>query len=594
LSALLPIGLASIAAVYVPRPGVAQEVPPTVVFEKAIEYANPDGQHLQLDLARPKEGAGPFPAVLCIHGGGFRAGNREHHDRLCIKLAERGYVAVTVTYRLAPKYPFPAAVHDVKAAVRWLRAHAGDYRIDPERIGVTGDSAGGHLAQFLGVTGGVPEFDGQQNPGPSSKVACVVNVYGPSDFTKSYGKSVDAAQVLPLFLGGNLEQARQRHVLASPLSWVSPDAAPTLCIHGTKDPYVAYEQATWLVDRLRAAGVEAELLTLEGAGHGFRGEDARRAEEAMFAFFDKHLKLDAPVAVPLPDPSVIVPRLVATGFEFAEGPAIDRAGNLYVVNYRERGTIGKILPDGTARIFIDLRKHLPAEGNQLPSCNGLKVDDEGNLIGAETGTSQVIRIAKDGSKVEVLVREVNGTRLRGLNDVALDPAGNVYFANPGQENVYRWNKANGSVDRLNPEPIGSNGIGLTPDGKYLITADSGKARLMILDIVGGKGTNQRELISFRPPGKPEASSPSDAAGVPDGFAFDESGRLYVGTWTGGVVKVIEVPSGKLLATYNAGGSQATNVHFHNGGLYVTVAAKEAVFKLPLGIRGWRYSRGCAY
>ena len=118
----------------------------------------------------------------------------------------------------------------------------------------------------------------------------MVNFYGPSDFTKSYGKSVDAAEVLPLFLGGNLEEARERHVVASPLYWVTPDAAPTLCIHGTKDNYVAYEQATWIVDRLKAAGVEAELLTMEGAGHGFGGEDAKRAEAAMLAFFDKHLK----------------------------------------------------------------------------------------------------------------------------------------------------------------------------------------------------------------------------------------------------------------------------------------------------------------
>ncbi len=267
------------------------KVPDTVVFEPGIEYANPDGQHLKLDLARPKSGDGPFPAILCIHGGGFRAGTREGYDGLCIRLAERGYVAVTVTYRLAPKYQFPAAVHDVKAAVRWLRSHASEYHIDPDRIGVTGGSAGGHLAQFLAVTGGVAQFEGESgNPGPSSRVACVVNVYGPSDFTKSYGKSVDAAEVLPLWLGGNLETAKPRHILASPLNWVTPDAAPTLCIHGTEDKYVNHEQAVWLVDRLKAAGVEAELLTLPGAGHGFKGDDVKKADEALFAFFDKHLK----------------------------------------------------------------------------------------------------------------------------------------------------------------------------------------------------------------------------------------------------------------------------------------------------------------
>jgi len=197
----------------------------------------------------------------------------------------------------------------------------------------------------------------------------------------------------------------------------------------------------------------------------------------------------------------------------------------------------------------------------------------------------------------VLAREVDGVRLNGLNDVALDPRGNIYFSNPGQRNVYRINKRDGSIDRLNPEPIGSNGIGVTPDGKHLVTADSEGMRLMILDLVEGKGQNQRELISFKPVGTLKILSPeesrklTDRVGVPDGFVFDELGRLYVGMWTG---KVVEVPSGKLLATYSAGGSQATNVHFYNGDLYVTVAANEAVYKLPLGIRGWRYSKGCGY
>ncbi len=289
---LLPLLLLPLAVPAAPaqKPPPVQ-IPEGVAFESGVEYANPDGQHLQLDIARPKAGDGPFPAVLCIHGGGFRAGTREGYDALCVRLAERGYVAATVTYRLAPKYRFPAAVHDCKAAVRWLRANAARYKIDPARVGVTGSSAGGHLAQFLGVTAGVKEFEGDGgNAGQSSAVACVVNVYGPSDFTKSYGKSVDAAEVLPLFLGGNLETARKEHVRASPLYWVTPDAAPTLCIHGTEDKYVAHEQAVWLVDRLKAAAVEAELLTLQGAGHGFKGKDAETADAALFAFLDKHLK----------------------------------------------------------------------------------------------------------------------------------------------------------------------------------------------------------------------------------------------------------------------------------------------------------------
>src|SRR4051794_35220221 len=114
-----------------------------VVFETDVEFANPDGQHLKLNMARPGSGPGPFPAVICIHGGGFRAGDRKGYDALCRQLAGRGYVAATVSYRLAPKYQFPAAVHDVKAGVRWLRAHASEDRAAPDRFSLPRGPGGG-------------------------------------------------------------------------------------------------------------------------------------------------------------------------------------------------------------------------------------------------------------------------------------------------------------------------------------------------------------------------------------------------------------------------------------------------------------------
>src|SRR5258705_181234 len=153
--------------------GADLSVPENILFQSEIEYANPDNQHLQLNIARPKKSDSMLPCVLCIHGGGLRAGNRDSYNPLLIKLAGRGYVAVSTSYRLAPKYQFPAAIFDVKAAVRWLKANAGVYQIDTDRIGVTGDSSCGHLAQFLVVTAEIKQFESDDgNYAESTRTAC--------------------------------------------------------------------------------------------------------------------------------------------------------------------------------------------------------------------------------------------------------------------------------------------------------------------------------------------------------------------------------------------------------------------------------------
>lgn len=279
------------AALAAQQPPKRPAMPDNVLYEPNLDYSSAIGGKLLLDIVRPRDNAGaPHPAVLCIHGGGFRAGTRESYLPLCIRLAQRGYVAATVTYRLAPQFQFPAPLHDVKAAVRYLRANAEKFGIDPDRIGVTGGSAGGELALMLGLTPGVAELEGYgPNLDRSSRVSCVVDYFGPTDFTRSYGHSVDAAQVLPQFLGGDLEHAPAAHRMASPLFWVSPASAPVLAIHGTKDRYVAFEQSTWLIDRMKAAGVEAELVPMEGSDHGFKGDYAERAEKLLMDYFDKHL-----------------------------------------------------------------------------------------------------------------------------------------------------------------------------------------------------------------------------------------------------------------------------------------------------------------
>jgi len=298
----------------------------------------------------------------------------------------------------------------------------------------------------------------------------------------------------------------------------------------------------------------------------------------------------------LPPSHSVKPELYATGFEFAEGPALDDAGNLYVVNYRGCGKIGRVLADGTASVYCDLRQVSPVAGRQ-PQANGLKIDRKGALIAADAGGGRLLRIPQPEPgktpTVEVLASGFEGKAFDAPNDVALDLAGNIYFSDPGSSNaqkptgsIYRYEAKTGKLARLNTGLAFPNGLAVTPDEKHLCLAESARYRLLIYDLASdGQVSNRRTLIDF--PQKTEGQivgGPHD----PDGMVFDAAGRLYVGMWTGGVINVVEVPSGKLLRQYDAGGSRSTNCHFCGGYLYTTVAAKEAVFRLKLGVEGFNY------
>jgi len=295
----------------------------------------------------------------------------------------------------------------------------------------------------------------------------------------------------------------------------------------------------------------------------------------------------------LPPTHSVEPELYATGFAFAEGPALSDAGDLFVVNYRHRGTIGRITPDGTAGIFCDLADLLPVEGGS-PVANGIKLDAQGRLVVADAGAGRLLRIAADGQSGEVLAERCDGARFDSINDVALDLSGNIYFTDPGGSSVrkpigsvYRYDIFTAKVSRLATGMAYPNGVGVTPDQKHLCVGESQRYRVLIWDLSPeGELTNQRVLIDF-----PTETRGQIIGGAcdPDGIIFDTAGRLYVAMWTGGVVNVVDVQSGELVRQYGAGGSKATNVHFHDGYLYTTVAAKEAVFRLKLGVGGFDYN-----
>jgi sugar lactone lactonase YvrE len=293
----------------------------------------------------------------------------------------------------------------------------------------------------------------------------------------------------------------------------------------------------------------------------------------------------------LPPSHEVRPQLFATGFEFAEGPAFDRHGTLYVVNYRGNGNIGRITANGTASVWCDLNKLAPVEGKRAQA-NGLKVDFSGRLIVADAGAGRLLRVSADGKNVEVLADRFAGMRFNSINDVALDRKGNIYFTDPGgssRENpvgaVYRFAILTKQVTQLATGFAFPNGLAVTPDQNNLCLAESQKYRILIFDLTEDGVANQRVLVDF-----PQQDEGVIKGGefAPDGMIFDSAGRLYVAMWTGGVINVVDVPTGKLLRQYNAGGDRVTNCHFFGDFLYMTVAAKEAVFRLELGVEGFDY------
>ncbi len=257
-----------------------------------ITFSRPGGETLNLDMACPKNGKGPWPAVVCIFGGGWMSGSRTGMRPSIEYLAAHGYVAVAPTYRLAPKHPFPAAVADVRNCVRWLRKHAKEYSIDPDHIGAMGLSAGGHLSLMLGLASDEDRFgpDDEAGSGESARVQAVVNYFGPGDLVAKDWSDLAVRKFLVPFLGGDAKQRVEKGRQASPLTYISKDDPPVLTFHGDADRTVPPAQAYELHSRLSRAGLSNELQILPRQGHGWGEPHLSRTRLDMVRFFDRHLK----------------------------------------------------------------------------------------------------------------------------------------------------------------------------------------------------------------------------------------------------------------------------------------------------------------
>ncbi|HEY4258618.1 MAG TPA: alpha/beta hydrolase [Schlesneria sp.] len=272
-----------------------------VVIEQDLVYGKGGEVELKLDLARPKEGEGPFPGLVLIHGGGWSGGKRQDFKPVMQQAAEKGYVAITITYRLTEpdpatkqgKIPFPAQIEDCKCAVRWLKANAQKYHVDPDHIGVGGASAGGHLSLLVGLTDAKSKLEGQGgNADQSSRVQAVVNIFGPTEMVECWKTSPQARPFIQGLIG-KPDDAPDAYKAASPVTYVTDDDPPVLTLHGASDTLVPPSQAQLLDDAIKLTKAKHELLILEGQGHGFNGESQKKAADAMWAFLDKHLKTKA-------------------------------------------------------------------------------------------------------------------------------------------------------------------------------------------------------------------------------------------------------------------------------------------------------------
>jgi acetyl esterase/lipase len=263
-----------------------------VVATRDIAYG-PDALQ-RLDIYEPRGAKKKLPAVLWIHGGGWVEGDKRKEPNgvsvLAPLLVEKGFVAISCNYRLAPKHRHPAPIDDVQRVVRWLRAHADRYHIDPDRLGAVGISAGGHLAFVLAVR----ETRANQNDDLdkfSSKVQAAVSLNGATDLREVPELLTPAiAKAISNLVGEDPEQARKAREDASPIRFVGKDSAPTLFIVGTRDTLVPNAHSRRAVEALKKHQVEAELLSLEGAGHAIFPSITPRAKEAILEWFGKKLK----------------------------------------------------------------------------------------------------------------------------------------------------------------------------------------------------------------------------------------------------------------------------------------------------------------
>ena len=268
--------------------GTAQAIPSTKAVKYAnVAYAHVNGKDILLDLYLPADATKPLPCIVWIHGGGWIGGNKDGCGAV-LPFVQDGYAVVSIDHRLTPEAAFPAQIHDCKGAIRFVRAHAAQMNIDPNRIGAWGESAGGHLVALLATTDGVKELEGDigGNTEQSSRVLAACDWYGPSD-VETFANAGKYMDLVIRLLGGPIEEHKALARLASPIHFVSKDAVPLLIMHGDADDIVLHVESQTFYDALKKANADVRLQIIKGGGHGTLGNDAGNVVREFFA---KHMR----------------------------------------------------------------------------------------------------------------------------------------------------------------------------------------------------------------------------------------------------------------------------------------------------------------
>lgn len=274
---------------------VRPPLPPGAQAHRDLAYVTSGHERHRLDLFLPTQSGAPLPLIIWVHGGAWQAGDKENCPLLRSGYLEKGYAVASINYRLSQHAVFPAQIEDCKAAIRWLRAHAKEYGLDPSRFGAWGSSAGGHLVALLGTSGDVADFDVGAHLDQTSRVQAVCDYYGPTDFialAKSRDANRPATSLSPesLLIGGFVLDHPEKVSRANPITYLTPDDPPFLIIHGDADFVVPHTQSILLFEAMKKTGLDVRFHTILGAAHGGPGFSSPETEALVADFFDSRLK----------------------------------------------------------------------------------------------------------------------------------------------------------------------------------------------------------------------------------------------------------------------------------------------------------------